>query len=155
MRAISIILSVVVLAAIGFLVADRFGGAESSSAGELGFSFTEQRSEGLHPGSAEGASASAATRSVPRIIYWNSRYYSLGPHATATFWMQCPAGSRAVDGYFYANKPGVALGSSFPAKGAKVGASRKPRWNFGVLNFNASTTVRYYTGVTCMRGIRG
>jgi hypothetical protein len=69
--------------------------------------------------------------------------------------MQCPKGSKAIDGYFYANRPGVVLGSSFAATRAKVNSSKKPGWNFGVLNFNTSETAKYYTGVTCLKGVRG
>jgi hypothetical protein len=153
MKAIAIGLSVVVLAVLGFVAGDRLGGADSSSAEGPDFSFAERVQEGLHPGSSDGAVVSARS-TQPRVIYWNSKYFTIGPYGATSFWMQCPRGSKALSGYFYANKPGVALGSSFPSRGAKVGASRRPRWNFGVLNFNSSTTVRYYTGVICMRGVR-
>ncbi len=155
MKAIPIILSVVVLAVVGAVVVDSLGGADSSSAGNVGFNLGPPREEGLHPGSVGGASISASRKSSPKVVYTNSRYYKLGPQAMSTFHMQCPKGTKAIDGYFYANKPGVALGSSFPAKRAKVASSKKPRWNFGVLNFNTTATAKYYTGVTCMKGVRG
>jgi hypothetical protein len=155
MKAIAVLLSVVCLIAIGVVAVNNLAGTEESSAGLAGFTPASEGNEGLHPGSAGGASASASRKSVPRVIYWNSKYYKLGPQGVTSFWMQCPKGTKAIEGYFYSNRPGVVLGSSFPAKRAKVNASRKPRWNFGLLNLNTSATARYYTGVVCMRGIRG
>ncbi len=155
MKAVPILLSVVALLALGFVAVNNLGGAEESSADVAGFTPAGFNSEGLHPGSAGGAFASAARKSVPKVVYSSSKYYTLGPQATSAFWMQCPKGMKAIEGFFYANRPGVVLGSSFPAKGAKVGASKKPRWNFGILNFNTEATAKYYTGVTCMKGIKG
>ncbi len=155
MKALPIILSIVALAVVGAVVVDSLGGADSSSAGDVGSSLGTPRDEGLHSGSSGGASTSASRKSAPKVIYWNSKYYKLAPQAVTTFWMQCPKGTKAIDGYFYSNKPGVVLGSSFPAQRAKVRSSKKPRWNFDVLNFNTSATAKYYTGVVCMKGLRG
>lgn len=155
MKAIPIALTVFALLAVGFIAANNLGGTEESSAGDTPLTFAPASDEGLHPGSAGGAMSSAAGSKVPKVIYWNSKYYTLGPQATSSFWMQCPKGSKAIDGYFSADRPGVVLGSSFPAKRAKVNASKKPRWNFGVVNFNTSASAKYYTGVTCMKGVKG
>jgi hypothetical protein len=89
------------------------------------------------------------------MMYLNSKLYTLDPSGTANFWMACPKGWKAMNGYFWAQKPGVAMGSSFPAQQAKKFASRQPRWNFGMLNFNSSASVRYYTGIVCTKGLRG
>ena len=155
MKAVPILLSVVALLGLGLVAVNNLGGTEESSAGVAGFVPETMSNEGLHPGSAGGAFSSASRKTVPKVVYWSSKYYTLEPQATAGFWMQCPKGLKAIEGFFYANRPGVVLGSSFPSKGAKVNASKKPRWNFGIVNFNTEATARYYTGVTCMKGIRG
>ncbi len=155
MKAMPIILSVLALAVVGAIAVDRLGGTDPSSADSVALELQGWSEEGLHPGSSGGASVSATKARKPKVIYWNTKYYKLGPQELAGFWMQCPKGYMAIDGYFYADRPGVVLGSSFAANGAKVNASRKPRWNFGVVNFSTTETARYYTGVTCMNGVRG
>lgn len=152
-----ILLGVAVFAVLGAFAAINLGGTESSSAVNSGFKFQKQVREGQHPGHpADAASIVArAGNSAPKVKYLNSKYYSLGPQAAATFWMSCPKGWKAINGYFFAKSPGLVLGSSFPSKNAKVAASKKPKWNFGVLNFNGSATVKYYTGIVCMKGLAG
>ena len=149
-------LGIAAIAALGAIAVLTIGGSSPSEPAfpaDFGGSAARAERAGFPADAAPLATVSATAG--PRMRYFNSKFYTLGPYGTANFWMACPRGWKAVNGYFWAQKPGVAMGSSFPAQNAKKFASRQPRWNFGMLNFNSSGSVRYYTGIVCTRGIRG
>jgi hypothetical protein len=150
------LLGVAAIAALGVIAVFTIGGTDPvDTEFPADFGSPAARAERVgFPGEAAPLAAASATGGS-RMMYLNSKFYTLGPQGTANFWMACRKGWKALNGYFYAEKPGVAMGSSFPAQNAKKFASRQPRWNFGMLNFNSSTAVRYYTGIVCTKGIRG
>jgi hypothetical protein len=122
--------------------------ASADLASETGIADTLHRVS--TPGAAAAASATTAANKgkKPRIRYFETAPFSLGPNEARSSELRCPrAGSRVLSGYFGTNFS-LAVAETFSAP------SGKRTWVEGVTEIGGGTDDTVFIGIVCALGVK-